>query len=80
MARAKNEDNGRLEEAVTCLIRNQASFLAQIAEINRRIAGTERITSERFARRGNSLVLLESGVHSLRGVVVSTDSQPTQRW
>jgi hypothetical protein len=50
MARAKNGGNGRLEEAMALVIQNQASFLAQLAEINRRIAETDRISSERFAR------------------------------
>lgn len=43
MARAKNQRNGLLEEAMAILINNQSSFLARIAEM-------DRINSERFAR------------------------------
>jgi hypothetical protein len=50
MARTKNRGNGRLEEAMALLIQNQASFLARITEIDHRIAETDRINSERFAR------------------------------
>jgi hypothetical protein len=50
MARAKNGSNGRLEEAMTLLIQNQASFVAQRAETNRHMAELDRINSERFRR------------------------------
>ncbi len=50
MARTKSEGNGRLEEAMALLIQNQASFVAEMAEINRRNAETDRINSERFGR------------------------------
>ncbi len=50
MARAKNQRNGRLEEAMATLIQNQAAFLARISETDRLLSETERINSERFAR------------------------------
>src|SRR5713101_413592 len=49
----------RLEEAMATLLQTQASFLAQMAEIDRRIAETERINSERFARI--ETILLDHG-------------------
>ena len=62
MARPKNAGNGRLEEALTSLIQNQAAlmqhqttlmqtqaaFQARAAEIDTRIAEMERINSERL--------------------------------
>jgi hypothetical protein len=48
-----------LEEAMATLLQTQASFLAQMAEIDRRIAETERINSERFARI--ETILLDHG-------------------
>ena len=56
MARTKNQGNGRLKGAMALLIQNQASFLARIAEIDSRIAETNRINSERFARIENLLL------------------------
>lgn len=50
MARTRNQGNGRLEEAMALLIQNQAAFVAQIAEMNRQMAETDRINSERFGR------------------------------
>jgi hypothetical protein len=50
MARAKNNGDGRLEEALATLIQNQASFLARMSEIDSRVADMDRINSERFAR------------------------------
>ena len=40
----------RLEEAMALLIQNQAAFVGQFAESNRRLAEYERQTAERFAR------------------------------
>jgi hypothetical protein len=50
MARARQQGNGRLEEAIAILIQNQAQFLARVAEIDARIAETNRVNAERFAR------------------------------
>ena len=50
MARGKSTGNGRLEEALATLIQNQAAFVTQMLETDRRIAEMERINSERFAR------------------------------
>jgi hypothetical protein len=57
MARSKDQGNGRLEEAMTAMLQNQAilvqtqaSFVAGLAETNSRMAETDRINSERFAR------------------------------
>ncbi len=50
MARAKNAGNGHLEEALAILIQNQASFRARVADIDARVAETDRINAERFAR------------------------------
>ena len=50
MARAKNPGNGRLEEALAILIQNQAAFVTRMAEIDARMAETNRINAERFAR------------------------------
>ena len=57
MARSRPTKNGMLEEAIrdliqsqATLVRNQALYLEQKAEIDRRIAETQRINDERFAR------------------------------
>jgi hypothetical protein len=57
MARARNQRNGRLEEAMANLARsqenllqNQALFVAQMAETNRRIDESNHRIEERFAR------------------------------
>jgi len=50
MARAKNQKNGRLEEALATLIQNQAAFVAQLYQRDREMAELQRINSERFAR------------------------------
>jgi hypothetical protein len=57
MARAKNQTNGRLEEAIAILLQNQAAFLARASEIDRqrselqqRVFEMDRLNSERFAR------------------------------
>jgi hypothetical protein len=50
MARARNQRNGRLDDAVATLIQNQTSFLARMSEIDQRLSELERINSERFAR------------------------------
>jgi len=57
MARRKETTNGRLEDAMASLVQahaslaqNQAAFLARISEIDARIAETNRVNSERFAR------------------------------
>jgi hypothetical protein len=57
MARARSNGRDRLEEAIAILIQNQAAFVAQMretekrmAETDREIADAERINSERFAR------------------------------
>lgn len=57
MARAKNQTNGRLDEAIALLIQNEAALLAQQTESNRQIAEarlqmaeTERRNAETFAR------------------------------
>jgi len=41
MPRAKNQSNGRLEEAMAMLIQNQASFLARMSEMDQRFARIE---------------------------------------
>lgn len=51
--KAKKSKNDRLEEAIAIFIQNQASFLGQMAEI-------ERATSERFARIEERLAHIES--------------------
>jgi len=57
MARAKPTRNGSLEEAVrdllqsqATLVRNEALLLEQKAEIDQRMAETDWINAERFAR------------------------------
>jgi hypothetical protein len=57
MARTKAQGNGRLEEAMTSMLQNQAilvqtqaAFVARQTEINARMAETDRINSDRFAR------------------------------
>ena len=42
MARAKNNGNGRLEEAMATLIQNQAAFVAQMRDSDTRTAAFER--------------------------------------
>ena len=46
----KPSRNGRLEEAIAILLQNQASFLAQLSETDRRMAEMDRINAERFGR------------------------------
>lgn len=52
MARARPSRNGhdRLDEAMALLVQNQAAFVGQLAEANRRHVEFERETAERFAR------------------------------
>ena len=52
MARKSVSENGhdRLEEAMALLIQNQAAFVGQMAENNRRHLEFEREANERFAR------------------------------
>jgi hypothetical protein len=57
MVRGKGTTDGRLEDALTSLIQahaslaqNQAAFLTRISEIDARMAETDRVNSERFAR------------------------------
>jgi hypothetical protein len=57
MARAKHNGNGSLEEATQNLLQaqailtqTQATFVAQMVDINARMAEMNRINSERFAR------------------------------
>jgi hypothetical protein len=57
MARAKDQGNGRLEEAMTnllqnqaILVQNQAAFLARAAEMDQRFAESERHFKEQFSR------------------------------
>jgi hypothetical protein len=59
MARARNQGNGRLEEAIAILIQNQAAFLSRIAEM-------DRVSAERFGRieallLDHSRILAEQG-------------------
>jgi hypothetical protein len=50
MAKGRNAGNGRLEEAMAMLIQNQAAFLARASDMDARLAETNRISAERFAR------------------------------
>jgi hypothetical protein len=57
MARAKDQPNGRLEEALNMLIQSQAAllpqqtaFLARAAETDHRLSELDRIIAERLAR------------------------------
>lgn len=50
MARAREQRNGRLEEAMTTLLQTRAAFLARISETDRELAELKRINAERFAR------------------------------
>jgi hypothetical protein len=50
MPRPKGERNGRLEDALATLIQNQAAFVGQMRETDKRMGELERINSERFAR------------------------------
>jgi len=73
MAKAKVQQNGRLEEAMTTLVQSQATlvqnqaalvqnhvaFLAQAAETDRRLSELQRINAERFGRI--EAILLEHG-------------------
>ncbi len=63
VARAKDQKNGRLEEALTALVQNQATLVqtqaafaarlaeadARMAETHARMVETDRINAERFA-------------------------------
>jgi hypothetical protein len=50
MARAKNQGNGRLQEALETLVQNQASFVQGQTAFLARMAEADRINAERFAR------------------------------
>jgi len=64
MARAKNNGNGRLDDALANLVQTQAilnqsvavlnqsnaAFQARVSEIDTRVAEMDRVNSERFAR------------------------------
>ena len=52
LARKNAAVNGheRLEEAMAMLIQNEAAFLGRLSETERRLAESERLTSERFGR------------------------------
>jgi len=50
MARAREQRNGRLEEAMATLLQTQAAFLARISETDRELAELKRINAEHFAR------------------------------
>jgi hypothetical protein len=50
MARAKNQGNGRLEEAMAMFIQNQTSQLQLQTSFLARLAEIERENGERFAR------------------------------
>ena len=67
MARAKNQRNGRLEEAMAnmarsqqTLLQNQALFVGQIAETNRRIDEQNHRIDERFARIDERFARIEA--------------------
>jgi hypothetical protein len=50
MARAKDQSNGRLEEAMATLLQNQAVLVQNQASFLARLSDMERISAERFAR------------------------------
>jgi hypothetical protein len=50
MARTRNAQNGRLEEALAILIQNQAAFVAQLRETDREQIELQRKIDERFLR------------------------------
>ena len=50
MARARDQRNGRLEEAMAILLQNQASLVQNQTSFLARLADMERINAERFAR------------------------------
>ena len=67
MARAKSAGNGRLEEALTTLIQNQATlvqnqaaFVARMSEIDARAGEMDRINAERFARIEDRFARIEA--------------------
>jgi hypothetical protein len=60
MAKAKNNGNGRLEEAMVKLIQSQASQLQLQTEFLARIADMDRVIAERFARIEQRFSTIES--------------------
>jgi hypothetical protein len=67
MARAKEQKNGRLEEAMTTLlqnqatlVQNQAAFIAQKRETDKELADLRRENNERFARIDERLAGIEA--------------------
>jgi hypothetical protein len=63
MARARNHQNGRLEEAMATLLQNQALFVAQMAETNRRM-------DERFARMDERFVRMDERFARMEAILV----------
>jgi hypothetical protein len=60
MARAKNQRNGRLEEAMATLLQNQALFLGQVADMNHRFDERFARMDERFTRMDESFARMEA--------------------
>lgn len=71
MARARSPGNGRLEEAVTLLIQNQASFLARVSEMDRINAENMRRIDERFARIDERFARIEATLAELLNLLHS---------
>ena len=79
MVRRKGTADGRLEDALTSMLQaqasmlqahaslaqNQAAFLSRISEIDARMAETNRVNSERFARIETILIDLMSMMERL---------------
>ncbi|HYV34431.1 MAG TPA: hypothetical protein VE988_01930 [Gemmataceae bacterium] len=56
MAKTKNHENGRLEDAIATLIQNQASFLARMSAMDERYARMD----ERFAHIDDRFARIEA--------------------
>jgi hypothetical protein len=66
---AKRNGRDRLEEAMTLLIQNQATFLTRLSETDKELALLRKQTDERFARIENVLSQLIQLVQGLPDAV-----------
>ena len=72
MAKTKNQENGKLQEAMAILVETQAAFVQNQTAFLAHMAETDRINSERFARIETILIqhsqFLAELTHMLRAL------------
>jgi len=69
MARAKEQKNGRLEEAMAMLIQNQAAFVAQMRDRDREMIELQRTTAERFAQIDQRFAQVDQRLANIEAVL-----------